>query len=177
MKKSVGLLAALALCVTVGGVYATWNYADTTGFSDRETISIGLTPIGSVTGESLEITANSLNFLIDDADGNHKGDAVVATGEIVVTYHAVANNHETVNIYCNIEIDGTLFSTTLTKNELTTSITLDGTAKDHTWTLTAADFEVALGSTIVDLPTKADYDSFTLSGNQIRVEFTTSPKA
>jgi len=177
MKKSVGLLAALALCVTVGGVYATWNYADTTGFSDRETISIGLTPIGSVTGESLEITANSLNFLIDDTDGNHKGDAIVATGEIVVTYHAVANNNETVNIYCNIEIDGTLFSTALTKNELNKSITLDGTAKDHTWTLTAADFEVALGSTIVDLPTKADYDSFTLSGNQIRVEFTTSPKA
>ena len=29
----------------------------------------------------------------------------------------------------------------------------------------------------VYLPTKADYDNFTISGNQIRVEFTTAPRA
>lgn len=177
MKKRVGLLAALAMCITVGGVYATWNYADTTGFVDRETISIGLTPIGSVTGESLEITANTLNFLIDDTDGNHKGDAIVATGSITVEYHAIANNYEDVDIYCNIEIDGTLFATTLTDNELTKEIVLDGTAKNHAWTLEASQLEIILGSTVVDLPTKADYDSFTIAGNQIRIEFTTKPKA
>jgi len=27
MKKKLGLLATLAMCVTVGGVYAAWNYA------------------------------------------------------------------------------------------------------------------------------------------------------
>ena len=177
MKKRVGLLAALAMCITVGGVYATWNYADTTGFVDRETVSIGLTPVGSVTGESLEITNNSLNFLIDDTDGDHKGDEIVATGSITVTYHAIANNFEDVDVYCNIEIDGNLFATTLTLNELTKEIVLDGTAKDHTWTLNAADLEIVLGSEIVNLPTKADYDSFTIAGNQIRVEFTTKPKA
>ena len=177
MKKRVGLLAALALCITVGGVYATWNYADTTGYVDRETVSIGLTPIGSVTGESLEITSNTLSFLIDDTDGNHKGDTVVATGSLTVTYHAVANNFETVNIYCNVEIDGQYFTTTLATNELTETITLDGTQKDHTWTISAADLEITLGNTIVDLPTKADYDSFSITGNQIRVELTTSPKA
>lgn len=175
MKKSVGLLATLAMCVTIGGVYATWNYADTTGFVDRETISIGLTPIGSVTGESLEITNNSLSFLIDDEDGNHEGDTVVGSGAITVTYHALANNYETVNIYCNIEIDGSYFATTLGLNELSETITLDGQMKDHTWTLTYEKLEIILGETIVKLPTKADYDSFTIAGNQIRIEFTTKP--
>ena len=177
MKKRVGLLATLALCVTVGGVYATWNYADTTGYVDRETVSIGLTPVGSVTGESLEITNNSLSYLIDDEDGNHVGDKVVASGEITVTYHAAANNYENVEIYCNVEVDGAYFATTLTLNELTKSVTLDGTAKDHTWTLSAADLEITLGSTMVSLPTKAEYDAFTIAGNQIRVEFTTKAKA
>ena len=177
MKKRVGLLAMLALCVTIGGVYATWNYADTTGYVDRETVSIGLTPIGSVSNESLEITSNSLKFLIDDTDGNHIGDTVVATGAITVTYHAAANNYENVDVYCNVEVDGQYFATTLQLNELTENFALTGQATNHTWTLDASDLEITLGSTMVNLPTKADYDAFTISGNQIRVEFTTAPKA
>ena len=176
MKKRVGLLAMLALCVTIGGVYATWNYADTTGYVDRETVSIGLTPIGSVSDEKLEITNNSLKYLIDDTDGNHIGDTVVATGEITVTYFAAANNYETVNVYCNVEVDGQYFATQLDLNELTETFALTGQQKEHTWTLSAADMEIVLGNTMVNLPTKADYDAFTISGNQIRIEFTTSPK-
>lgn len=176
MKKRVGLLAALALCVTIGGVYATWNYADTTGYVDRETVSIGLTPIGSVSDEKLEITNNSLKFLIDDTNGDHIGDAVVATGSITVTYFAAANNYETVNVYCNVEVDGQYFATQVDLNELTKTFALTGQQKEHTWTLQASDLEIDLGTTMVNLPTKADYDAFSISGNQIRVEFTTSPK-
>ena len=176
MKKRVGLLAALALCVTIGGVYATWNYADTTGYVDRETVTIGLTPIGSVSNESLEITENSLKFLIDDTDGDHIGDAVVASGAITVTYHAADNNYEDVNVYCNVEVDGQYFKTTLQLNELTKDFALTGQAANHTWTLQASDLEIDLGASEVNLPTKADYDAFTISGNQIRVEFTTAPK-
>lgn len=176
--KRLGLLAALAMCVTVGGVYATWNYADTTSFTDRETVSIGLTAAGNVTGESLEITENTLKFLIDDTDGDHKGDHVEATGLITVVYNALENNNEVVNIYCNIEIDGTLFVSTLGLNELNKSKQLDGSGEDFVWTLNASDFKVTYNdANIVDLPTKADYDAFSISGNQIRVEFTTSPKA
>lgn len=184
--KKLGLLATLAMCVTIGGVYATWNYADTTTFVDRETVSIGLTAAGSVTGESLEITKNTLKFLIDDTNGDKYGDAVSAEGEITVTYTAVANNYETINIYCNIEIDGTLYVTTLSTNELHTAFDLKqahdgyvvGQGGTLTWTLTAADFKVDVNENDkVYLPTKADYDNFTISGNQIRVEFTTAPRA
>lgn len=175
--KKLGLLATLAVCVTVGGVYAAWTYNDTSSFVDRETVSIGLTAAGNVTGESLEITQNSLHFLIDDTDNNKVGDAVDATGTITVTYKALENNFETVNIYCNIEIDGSYYSTTLEKNELVKTVTLDGTGADIVWTLDASDFEVILGATKVSLPTKADYDAFTIAGNQIRIEFTTTPRA
>jgi hypothetical protein len=176
--KGMGLLAALAVCVTVGGVYATWNYADTTTFTDRETISIGLTAAGNVTGESLEITSNTLSFLIDDTNGDKKGDTVVATGSIIATYSALENNYETVTIYCNIEIDGNLFASTYTTNlnQLKKTVTLDGTGEDIVFEVKAEDLLVTLGSQIVNLPTKKDYDNFTISGNQIRIEFTTSPK-
>ena len=190
--KKLGLLATLAMCVTIGGVYAAWNYADTTTFVDRETVSIGLTAAGSVTGESLEITHNSLKFLIDDTNGDKKGDTVVAEGEITVTYTAVANNFETVNIYCNVEIDGTYFTTTLSANELTQTFDLQqnydepdepsnyiaGQGGTLVWTIPASAFEITTNpESIVSLPTKQDYDNFSISGNQIRVEFTTAPRA
>lgn len=187
--KKLGLLATLAMCVTIGGVYAAWNYADTTTFVDRETVSIGLTAAGSVTGESLEITQNSLKFLIDDTNGDKKGDTVVAEGEITVTYTAVANNFETVNIYCNVEIDGTYYKTTLSANELTQTFDLKqnydapsnytkGQGGTLVWTIPASAFEITTNpENIVNLPTKEDYDNFSISGNQIRVEFTTAPRA
>lgn len=174
--KKLGLLATLAMCVTIGGVYAAWTYNDTTSFSDRETISIGLTPAGNVTGESLEITSNSLKFLIDDTDNDKIGNAIDASGSIVVTYNALENNFETVSIYCNIEIDGTLYATELADNELVKTVTLDGSGADIVWELDAEDFKIKLGSTQVKLPTKADYDAFTIAGNQIRIEFTTVAK-
>ena len=168
--KKLGLLATLAMCVTIGGVYAAWTYNDTTSFSDRETISIGLTPAGNVTGESLEITENTLKFLIDDTDNDKIGNAIDASGSITVTYNALENNFETVNIYCNIEIDGTLFATDLTDNELVKTVELDGKGTDIVWEIPASAFKIKLGTTQVKLPTKADYDAFTIAGNQIRIE-------
>ena len=178
--KKLGLLAALATCVTIGGVYAAWTYADTTSFVDRETVSIGLTPATNTTGESLEIVegTNTLKFLLDDSDGDKKGDAIVASGSVTVRYNALENNFETVTIYCNVEIDGNIFATTLQANELNSEEhTFDGTGADFEWTVNAADLKIVVGSQEVYLPTKADYDAFTISGNQIRVEFTTSPRA
>lgn len=175
--KKLGLLATLAMCVTIGGVYAAWTYNDTTSFVDRETVSIGLTPAGNVTGESLEITENTLKFLIDDTDNDKIGDTIDASGSIIVTYYALENNYETVNIYCNIEIDGTLYATTLTDDELVKPVPLDGSGKEIVWEIPAAAFEIKLGTTQVKLPTKADYDAFTIAGNQIRIEFTTAPRA
>ena len=56
-------------------------------------------------------------------------------------------------------------------------VTLDGSGEDIVFEVKAEDLLVTLGSQIVNLPTKQDYDNFTVSGNQIRIEFTTSPKA
>lgn len=175
--KKLGLLAALATCVTIGGVYAAWTYADTTNFVDRETVTIGLTAATNTTGESLEITENTLKFLLDDSNGNKRGDVVASEGSITVVYNALENNFETVTIYCNVEIDGNIFATELTNNELTHTHTFDGSGEDCPWTINAADLKIIPGTEEVYLPTKADYDAFSIAGNQIRIEFTTSPRA
>ena len=80
-------------------------------------------------------------------------------------------------IYCNVEIDGTLYKTNLSTNELQLTHTFDGTGEDCEWTISASQLKVVPGSTEVYLPTKAEYDAFTIAGNQIRVEFTTAPRA
>ena len=174
MRKIVSLLVILALCVTIGGVYATWNYSSVGGLTVTQDLTVGLTGSGTVTGESLKITANSLVFKIDDTDGDHVGDTVVAEGSITVTYDVSEHNQEAVVLYANVKVNNeTYFKTTLTTNELDYSIDdLNGT--DVVWTLNASDLKIALSDTNkVTLPTLADYNAFSMP-DVIQVTFSTA---
>ena len=103
--KKLGLLAGLALCVTVGGVYATWNYADTSAnlSVDQQAVA-GLTGMGTTEGEALKIKdgSNSLAFKIDDANGDHVADNIVTSGSITVIYDVADTNNETANTFAEI---------------------------------------------------------------------------
>ena len=160
MKKSVGLLAALALCVTVGGVYATWNYQENTYKVKANPQTVGLTDVGTLTEEKLEVTKNNLSFRIDDTDNDHIGDKVVSEGEITVTYTPGAYNQETIKITCTITIDGNHYA--VTDTTLTyANYALNG--RVIIWTISASEFNIDVGSEKVNLPTKADYDAFVMS--------------
>lgn len=82
-KKKVGILATLALCVTVGGVYATWTYMD------------GVTPVSpnsqevksAITGSTsdgapgvLTFDVSKVAFKLDQANVNHEA-KIVWNGE------------------------------------------------------------------------------------------------
>ena len=73
MKKKLGLLATLAMCVTVGGVYAAWNYAG--GDADKaeagKFINITQATFDGTSG-SLSVTLPTI-LKIDDKGGFKPG--------------------------------------------------------------------------------------------------------
>ena len=69
--RKLSLLVALILLVTVGGVYATWTYAEGTATSSHKHMSVNIASLGNTTpvGEVVNVL-NSMDVLIDDG-GNY----------------------------------------------------------------------------------------------------------
>ena len=84
--KRLSLLLALALLVTVGGVYATWNYAQGTAAYREKFLTAHLTDKVTDTAKGvIDVNIDGLTLTIDDADNNHHGELILA-GEIVITF-------------------------------------------------------------------------------------------
>ncbi|MBQ8291546.1 MAG: hypothetical protein IJX88_03445 [Clostridia bacterium] len=94
MKKKLGVLAALATVVTVGGVYATWSFAELDAPSANTTVNVAMT---GTTGTSEKGTLSvavmgegGFTLAVDDADNNHYAD-LKKNGVITVTFTPSAN--------------------------------------------------------------------------------------
>ena len=77
--KKVSVLITILLIVTMGGVYATWSYAEANAAESHQHMSINLESASTNLAEGvIHNVINSMNVLIDDADNNY-------TAEITVT--------------------------------------------------------------------------------------------
>ena len=169
MKRRVGLLAALAMCVTVGGVYATWNYGESIGeLSVYQQASIGLTGTGTASSLlKIKDGSNSLAFKVDDTTNDHIADDLISNGSITVIYEATAPVQYEITLYCNVTITSTdgneYLKTTLGKNTLTHTYTMQNELS-HEWTVNAHELLIGLGSYIqtsaCELKTAAEYEAF-----------------
>lgn len=85
--KKLGLLAALALVTTVGGVYATWNYVGSDPSSPASTTKTLTITQGVVSGSTgkLEVTTPS-TLIIDDAGNYVPGWGDQCDGDLVITF-------------------------------------------------------------------------------------------
>ena len=166
--KKLSILVALILCVTIGGVYAVWNYAENAVEApDDVTAGVQITESVSET-EKGEITlTNTLVLVIDDNEGNHTpgwDDDGSNGGAITITYTPNAGSPATKLAYA-ITIEGNDFN----GNQI---FTLDGTTiaegvidcsntEATTFTITYAEF---IGMLPVNagnvLPTLADYENY-----------------
>ena len=95
--KKMGILASLALSVTIGGVYAAWNYAENDVAPAYAVSLLGVTGVeGRTTKGTLKAEGGAgATFSIDDtADGIvHNAKLVPAeNGKFVVTFVANANS-------------------------------------------------------------------------------------
>ena len=98
-KRKVGILATLALCVTIGGVYATWTYADTNTAIESQHKHIAVDIAGSTTTGAvgtLKVETAGLKFIIDQANANHEAflNWSNTVTEIHVTFMPSANAGE-----------------------------------------------------------------------------------
>ena len=98
--KKLSLLVALALVISVGGVYATWFYAETTmQTSEHEFKNLGITDVNTLAQTGSIAVTDTLILKIDDNAGDHTPgwDADVAGAEagkisIVFTPNSGAND-------------------------------------------------------------------------------------
>ncbi len=86
--KKLSLLIALILCVTIGGVYATWTYTQNTDVADESIgMTMNLTDVAySGSYGTYKINTDSLKLKIDPKEGTTHTTALYIEGEIVITF-------------------------------------------------------------------------------------------
>ena len=87
MKKKISIFATLALCATIGGVYATWTYARNAANEAEYTISTNKTLVTaeSVAKGDIIVSDNNLQLTVDKAEKSY--DAVLSiTGYLSVAF-------------------------------------------------------------------------------------------
>ena len=86
MMKKFSLLVAIALLITVGGVYATWNYAQGEVGNSASNLVPKLAGYATTTSKgSIAIDTTGLTIMIDDTNADHIAELSM-TGKITVTF-------------------------------------------------------------------------------------------
>lgn len=86
--KKLSVLIALMLCITIGGVYATWTYTQTTDVAD-ESVGAAMNLTGVAYAGSYgtyEIDKTTLVLTIDPKNGTSHTTSLLVAGEIVVKF-------------------------------------------------------------------------------------------
>ena len=90
--KKLGAVLMSALCLTVGGVYATWVYAQGGAAVGDRTVDVGLAGSSNATAKgSIAVIGRGLSLTIDDTDDSVSHNAVlVIDGQMDVTFAPAA---------------------------------------------------------------------------------------
>ena len=99
-----GLIAALATVVTVGGVYATWNYAKTgisaqTKFFDAVKITDKVVD-GSI--GTFAVDVSNVSLIIDDTNNDHKGELIWAGKDYATMTTDPANVYVSISLTLSV---------------------------------------------------------------------------
>ena len=169
--RKLSLLIALALIVTIGGVYAAWNYAQGATASVEITREINMAQVNTNSNKgSISVTPHDVAFLVDDGGNYHT--VLKGTGSFDVAFTAstgadattVTNGIEmiatvTVKSEGNQTYEGKTPITAKTENGANV-IDLTPTGASKTATLTVEQILGAVELCDVVLDTKAKNDAF-----------------
>ena len=176
--KKLSLLIALALLVTVGGVYATWVYSQSSDVADITSASSLVMTEATFTGTdgTYKVDATGLTLEIDPKEGTTHVTSLKVGGKIVITFtpnayapdevkkNGVASTYEfTIGGSGNSFDDGKGAQPIVTlthpgeKHDIVWTDNGDGT---FSYTMDAATFSSHVNLTEFTLDTKADYDKY-----------------
>ena len=157
MKKKISIFATLALCATIGGVYATWTYAQNAANEAEYTISTNKTLVTaeSVAKGDIIVSDNNLQLTVDK-DANSYNAVLSITGDLNVKFepHDLSTQDK---IVLQFEV-----SATNLKYKETDIFVLPTQATNlgegNTWTIDSNNLGIEMGA--IELPTYADYEAF-----------------
>lgn len=163
--KKLSILVALILCVTIGGVYATWNYAQGGAekvvkyFDDSTVITSSVTD--SAKGV-IDVNTSELSIVIDDANNDFYGEMSI-TGKVTITF--TPNDGADGSVASEgIALQYSLGTTTDYKFNGTDIFTVDSTVqnleKNKTFEIDAEKLKELIRLNSLYLPTADDYDAF-----------------
>ena len=185
--RKLSLLIALCMLLTIGGVYATWTYTQSTDVMDESiNMSMNLTNVTSVgTYGTYEIDQTGLSLTIDPKPGTAHTTALFITGDLVIKF--------TPNTYAPVEVKENGVASTFAfslananwQYEGQDIITLNHTGNHAiTWakqsdgsficTISADDLADHLILTEFILDTKLDYNAYNTVLGQGTIVFTVS---
>lgn len=91
--KKIGLWMAALTAVTVGGVYATWTFAENKAAGASTTANVAMTGVNSATEKGtlsvMVMGANGFTVAVDDSDNNHLPE-IKKSGVVTVTFTPAA---------------------------------------------------------------------------------------
>lgn len=164
MKKNrFALLLVLILTVTVGGVYATWNYTASSGITDIEKsvqVNLEADNVTTVSGGTLTATGN-ISASIDDSGNNYKAALVMSGTGFTVTYTpadiATETPVEAIQMKATVSVSTPKYNGTdiisVSNAEIVSTIT-------SSWAITPEMIGECLSLADISLPTPDDYDAF-----------------
>ena len=185
--RKLSLLIALCMLLTIGGVYATWTYTQSTDVMDESiNMSMNLTNVTSVgTYGTYEIDQTGLSLTIDPKLGTTHTTALFITGDLVIKF--------TPNAYAPVEVKENGVASTFAfslananwQYEGRDIITFKHTGNHNiTWTkqsdgsfICTISADALAGHLILTeftLDTKSDYDAYNIVLGQGTIVFTVS---
>ena len=94
MKGKLTFVALLSTIVTVGGVYATWTFAENSSTSASTTVNVAMTGVSSETEKGtlnvMVMGENGFTLAVDDANNDHYAE-IKKTGNVTVTFKPSAS--------------------------------------------------------------------------------------
>ena len=188
--RKISTIIALALIVTIGGVYAAWSYSQGAAAGSEITREINMAQVNT-SGNKGTITATPSNFafLVDDIGEKDYVAALTGTGELTVNFTpnagsdaALATNGikmiatvtvkytgTTAPTYTGVDASGQTVTVVPVQSKANNTIVLTGEGTALTATLTAEQilgaidfcYDTTANTTVnLKLPTKASNDAF-----------------
>lgn len=185
MKKMrrISLLITLVLCLTIGGVYATWVYSQSDDVADITGAKAITMTEATFTGTygTYSVDTSKLTMQVDPKEGTAHTTSLVITGDLVITF--------TPNTYAPNEVKNNGVASTFAFSLSNSAWNYDNKAimkvdtnkHDITWvkgdngtftyTISAETLKTYITLTEFSLDTKADYDAYdrVLTNGQIVV--------
>ena len=188
--RKLSSLIAIALIVTIGSVYAAWNYAQGATAEVEITREINMAQVNTNSNKgTISATPNNVAFIVDDENpGNGVYHAILTgTGSFTVNFTPATGADSTtvttgIKMQATIEVkskNGTKYDgkTPITHKEGENVIALNDGAATLQATLEVEDILECLELCNVNLPTKADNDAFHAVLNDYTIYITISEVA